>query len=161
MATALQVLKSALQRILVQGSEADFEPDEYQDAIFAMNNYMFGLDADGVSLGYTRVHDLGDTVTVPTGALRGLIANVAIEISPDYGGKVTPALLRAAAEGESLMRKLGQRVPTSEYPGNLPYGIAQSGDALDFVNYYPDLEARILAETTGAVGLETGTNDAA
>ena len=75
MATAAQVVKAALQRILVQGDEADLEASEYQDSIFAMNNYMLDLDASGITLGYTEVSNLGDEITIPTGALRGLIAN--------------------------------------------------------------------------------------
>ncbi len=60
MATVAQVAKASLQRILVQASEAPLEPDEYQDFIFSMNNYMFQLDAQGVQLGYTEVSNLGD-----------------------------------------------------------------------------------------------------
>ena len=60
MATVAQVAKSSLQRILVQASEAPLEPDEYQDFIFSMNNYMAELDAQGIQLGYTVVTDLGD-----------------------------------------------------------------------------------------------------
>jgi hypothetical protein len=86
MATVAQVAKASLQRILVQASEAPLEPDEYQDYIFALNNYMTQLDAQGIVLGYTVVDSLGDEVTVPTGALRGIIANMAIEVAPDYGG---------------------------------------------------------------------------
>jgi hypothetical protein len=163
MATAAQVLKAALQRILVQASEADLEADEYQDAIFAMNNYMLALDAEGVSLGYTVVSDLGDDITIPVGALRGLIANVAIEVSPDYNGTVSNALLLAAIAGEKTMRHLGQRIPVSSYHGTLPIGSGNEGGRVRVMNdhFYADMEAEILSETTGAIGLETGTNAAA
>lgn len=160
MATAAQVIKAALQRILVQASEADLEPDEYQDAIFAMNNYMLALDADGVQLGYTEVSDLGDDITIPAGALRGLIANLAIEVAPDYGGQVTEALALAARDGLAVMEKLGQNMGVTEYPGNLPLGSGNE-DGIDTDHFYTDLENEILAETTGAIGLESGTNDAA
>lgn len=163
MATAAQVLKAALQRILVQASEADLEPDEFQDAIFAMNNYMLALDAEGVSLGYTVVSGLGDDITIPVGALRGLIANVAIEVSPDYNGIVSPALQLAAIAGEKVMRHLGQIIPTSSHSGNLPIGSGNEGGGTRVFDhhFFTDMEAEILAETTGAIGLETGTNAAA
>ena len=162
MATAAQVLKAALQRILVQGAEAEFEPDEYQDAIFAMNNYMLDLDAKGVTLGYTIVSDLGDDITIPTGALRGLIANVAIEVSPDYAGTVSPALAQAALDGLATMRLLGQSIPSMRLPSTLPVGSGNEGgrSGLHNQHFYPDLEAEILAETTGAIALESGTADA-
>lgn len=157
MATAAQVIKAALQRILVQSSESDLEPDEYQDAIFALNNMMLSFDADGIQLGYTEISNLGDNVTVPTGALRGVIANLAIEVAPDYNGSISPGLQLAAVEGLKVMRKLGQLIPTSYFPSSLPMG---SGNGAEVSSFYPDVEAQILAETTGSIGLESGTEAA-
>lgn len=165
MATAAQVIKAALQRILVQASEAPLQPDEYQDAIFAMNNYMLALDADGVALGYTEVSNLGDNVTIPTGALRGLIANLALEVAPDYKGQdwqPPAALVMAAKQGLATMRKLGQIMVSTAYPSTLPMGSGNysEGNYGNSYHFYPGLEAEILAETTGAIGLESGTAEA-
>lgn len=153
--------KASLQRILVQASEADLEPDEYQDFIFALNNFMLALDADGISLGFTEVSSLGDEVTIPTGALRGLIANMALEVAPDYGGEISPLLVAAAADGMSTMRKLGQVMYRMRYPSTLPVGSGNMQGVAYGTHFYPDDEAAILAETTGAIALESGTNDAA
>jgi len=159
MATAAKVITAALQRILVQGSESDLQPDEYQDAIFAMNNFMLALDADGVSLGYTEVTNLGDEVTIPAGALRGLIANLAIEVSPDYNGTITQGLVAAATAGLAVMQKLGVSTPITHLPCTLPIG---SGNANHYnSNFYDCAEDDILAETTGSIALESGTNQAA
>lgn len=155
MATVAQVAKASLQRILVQGSEANLEPDEYRDFMFALNNYMLALDADGISLGFTEVSDLGDEVTVPVGALRGIIANMAIEVAPDYNGVVSPGLVAAAEQGMSAMRKLGQRIPTSRYPSTLPRGSGNCTSIFSGDTFYPCSEEEILAETTGAIGLES------
>lgn len=162
MAQAYQVIDSALKRILVQGSEVFPESDEYQDAIFAMNNYMLSLVAEGISLGYTEVSNLGDVITIPTGALRGLIANLAIELAPDYDGVISQGLAKAAKEGENVMRLLGQTITSSQFPATLPIGSGNEGSYSPAwtSHYYPDLEAQILAETTGAIGLETGTEEA-
>ena len=155
MATVSQVSKASLQRILVQGSEADLEPDEYHDFIFAMNNYMLSLDAEGVKLGYTEVSNLGDEVTVPAGALRGIIANMAIEVAPDYSGIVTPALANAAKEGMKAMRRLGQTIVATAYPSTLSIGSGnEHGRLYNNEHFYSNLESEILAETTGAISLE-------
>tara|TARA_R110002050_G_scaffold50963_1_gene117592 strand:+ start:1209 stop:1697 length:489 start_codon:yes stop_codon:yes gene_type:complete len=160
MATVAQVAKSSLQRILVQASEAELEPDEYQDFIFAMNNFMLSLDADGVTLGYTEVANLGDEVTIPTGALRGLIANMAIEVAPDYNGTISQGLIVAATEGMKVMRKIGQRIPTSFMPSTLSVGSGNESDDEGLTsNFYPSRQAEILAETTGAIGLEQNTTE--
>ena len=122
MATVAQVAKASLQRILVQAAEAPLEADEYQDFIIAMNNYMLALDAQGIHLGYTAVSNLADEVTVPLGALRGVIANVAIEVAPDYGGVVSDALVMQAREGLQAMRMLGQTIGGTKMPSTLPIG---------------------------------------
>lgn len=157
MATVAQVAKASLQRILVQASEAPLEADEYNDFIFALNNYMLSLDASGVKLGYTEVQNLGDEVTVPVGALRGIIANMAIEVAPDYGGEITQGLINAAQNGLKAMRRLGQTIGATAYPSTLPAGSGNhDGSSRDNV-FYPDLEAAILSETTGAISLEDYT----
>lgn len=122
MATAERVIKASLHRILVQGSEAPLEADEYQGAIETMNDYMAALEADGVHLGYTVVYNLGDGVTIPGGALRGLKANLAIELAPDYGGVVSAELIQQAVSGMKVMRKLGQRIRPTQNPSTLPIG---------------------------------------
>ncbi len=163
MATAEQVIKASLQRILVQNVESTLEPSEYQDAIFAMNNLMLDLDAQGVALGYTVVSNLADSITIPTGALRGLIANLAIEISPDYNGVVSQGLAVAATQGEKTMRLIALNVPQTEYPSTLPYGSGNEGNFVGGLyqgHFYPELENEILSETTGAIALETGTEAA-
>lgn len=161
MATAAQVIKASLQRILVQASEADLEPDEYQDAIFALNNMMLDYDASGISLGFTEIGNLGETVTVPTGALRGIIANLAIEISPDYNGVISPGLITAATAGLATMRKIGVAIPVTSLPCTLPVGSGNEYGNYQLSHFYDCSEDEILAETTGSIGLESGTNEAA
>jgi hypothetical protein len=161
MATVAQVIKASLQRILVQASEADLEPDEYQDAIFALNNYMLALDADGITLGYTEVANLGDEVTVPPGALRGIIANLAIEVSPDYNGTVSQGLVIAAQAGFASMRKLGVSMPSTSLPCTMPIGSGNEYNNYDVSHFYDCSEDEILAETTGSISLETSTNTVA
>ena len=159
MATVAQVAKASLQRILVQASEAPLQPDEYSDFIFAMNNYMNDLDASGIQLGYTEVSALGDDVTIPTGALRGLIANMAIEVAPDYNGIISQGLVKAARDGLNTMRLIGQSMGVSKMPSTLPIGSGNEDNLYGFSgHFYPDAEAEILAEFTGAIGLEQNTN---
>tara|TARA_R110000823_G_scaffold278272_1_gene396721 strand:- start:12415 stop:12897 length:483 start_codon:yes stop_codon:yes gene_type:complete len=159
MATVAQVAKSSLQRILVQASEAPLEPDEYQDFIFTMNNYMAELDASGIQLGYTVVSNLGDDVTIPTGALRGLIANMAIEVAPDYNGVVSVGLAKAARDGFNTMRLVGQSMGRTRFPSTLPIGSGNEDNNFGISsNFYPNQESSILAETTGAIALEVSTN---
>lgn len=155
MATVAQVAKASLQRILVQADESALSPSEYSDFIFAMNNFMLSLDAEGIQLGYTEVSTLADEVTIPVGALRGLIANMAIEVAPDYNGVVSEGLVIAASQGLRAMRLLGQSMGATEFPSTLPTGSGNWGYQTD--TFYEDLESEILAESTGSISLETST----
>ena len=158
MATVEQVAKDALKMIMVQGSEAPLEADDYADFITSLNDYMQELAAQGINLGYTEVSSIQDQVTVPLGALRGIKANMAINVSPSYGGVVSEALVMAARQGKQTMRLIGQRIGKTRYPSTLPRGTGNYDSFSMGDNYYPDLESTILTETTGAIGLEDETH---
>lgn len=83
---------------------------------------------------------------------------MAIEVSPDYGGVISPGLIAAAREGLHTMRTIGQTMGISHNPSTLPVGSGNQGQTYGTSGYfYADQEAEILAETTGAIGLETST----
>jgi hypothetical protein len=146
MATAIEVAEAGLKRILVQAADAPLEPDEYQDFYSGMNHYMAALEADGIRLGYTPITDAADAVTVPAGAIRGLIANVAIEVSPDYGGSVSRELISQAAQGLKTMRRLGQNIIQVKYPTNLPLGSgSDEGSTYRTVAFYTLQDSALLS----------------
>jgi hypothetical protein len=157
MATVEQVAKDALKMIMVQGADAPLDADDYADFITALNDYMHQLAAEGVNLGYTEVSSIQDEVTVPLGALRGIKANMAINVSPSYGGVISEALILTAKQGKQTMRLIGQRIGKTRYPSTLPRGSGNYDSFSMGDNYYPDLEASILTETTGTIGLEDNT----
>jgi hypothetical protein len=158
MATVAQVVNAALKKIIVAGSESPLEPDEYQDAIFLMNNMFLAWDATGIALGYTVVANLSDIVTIPGGAVEGAIANLAIKCAPEYDGVVSPELLTEAATGMATIRMIGQSIPTSRFPSTLPIGSGNNWQPAGMTSFfYPDSEAEILGETTGSIGLEVDT----
>ncbi len=160
MATAEQVAKSSLDWILVNDAQAPLSVNDINDFIFSMNNYMLALDAEGVTLGYTIIENSGDQVTVPGGTLRGLIANMALERSTAYDATVTPELVEIAKNGLKQMRLVGQSIAETRYPSTLPIGSGNETDSgyLLTSHFYPEEEARILAESTGYISLENNTN---
>lgn len=134
-----QLVKAILQDDLIRGAEATFEPDEVQDTLFALNNYMFELAADGVTLGFTELTNLGDEVTVPRGAINGIIKNVALYIAPQFGKQPTPEQLRQAAAGLQVMTKLAVTIPLPVYPDTLPIGTGnECGIDVHFYGESPD-----------------------
>jgi hypothetical protein len=160
MATAAQTVRAILQSLVVAGSEQEIPASEAQDTIFAMNNYMLALAADGVNLGYTEVNNLSDLITIPSGALRGLISNVAIDMAPEFGAIVSPALQKRASESLKTMYTLGITKTPTRMPSTLPIGSGNSDTTNNSsYNFYPEAEAQILAEASGAIGLEALTEE--
>ena len=145
MASVMEVAKAAFQEILVRESEGDLEPDEYEDFIFALNNYMSDLEAEGIDLGYTIVDNVADTVTVPAGAVRGIVSNMAIEMAPQFQAAITIELIEKAKAGMKTMRKLGQTLPESAYPFTLPTGSGNYDSTWDDDHFFPDREDEIQA----------------
>ena len=103
METANTVIVDALQQILVQASEASIQADEAQTAIRYMNRYMARLDAKGIDLGYTVVSTLADPITIPDGAVDGLVTNLAVALAPQYDVPLTQGLLLEAKSGQDAM----------------------------------------------------------
>jgi hypothetical protein len=160
MATAAQVSKAILQEILVHGAESQLEAVEFQDTIFAMNNYMTAIDANGIHLGYTVVSDLGDTITVPAGALQGIISNVAVMVAPQFGAEIPQGLAIKAKVGLRAMRKLGVTLASMQFPGTLPLGsgneTTNNWDSEQHF-FFNSEDNDVSTETNQNIGLESST----
>ena len=140
MATAAQVIKASLQEILVQASEAPLESDEYQDSIFILNTMMQALDADGIKLGWTDIATLADELTVPIGALMGIISVLAVRLAPTWGANVPPELIDKAKAGLETMRKLGVIQTDMQFPSTLSRGSGNSQYGWPYQTYYNGVE---------------------
>lgn len=135
MATALDVATRGLKLLIVEAEDSPLEASELADFYTAMNNLMADLEANDIRLGYTPVSTGSDEVTIPAGALRGLITNAALEAAPDYDATPSPELIRQAKESMQTLRRLGQVPIRSSYPSTLPRGTGNED--------YPYLEARL------------------
>lgn len=157
--TANSVIEDALTEIVVQGAEAPIEASEAQGAIRYLNRMMAALDAKGVQLGYTEVSNLADPITVPLGAVEGMVFVLAFKLWNQYsdGAQVPIDLASKAADGLETMRILGVPIGASEYPSTLPIGSGNEWEGSRTSHFYPDLQDDILAETTGSIALETDT----
>ena len=149
--TAGEVAEKALKRILVQASEAPLESDDYADFLEGMNDFMLDLEASGIRLGYTAVDNIADVVTVPPGAIRGIVANMAIEVAPDYNAQVSPALANQAKRGMSTLMRLGSQVSSSRLPSTLPMGSGYRDSSYSSGYYYNDTPEALMTLAGNAV----------
>ena len=155
-----EVAKDILLEIVALGAEAELEADEIQSTIRSMNRYMTMIDASGINLGYTKVSSLSDTITIPDGAIMGMIKNVALMLAPQYSAVITPELMMAANEGLKAMRDLGVELQPTVYPSTLPIGSGNEWQGNEWSHFYPgdDELEQILTETSRTILLEDETD---
>ena len=159
MATVGEVIVDALQNLIIQASESDINPDEAQTAIRFMNDYMASIAAyPGINLGYTVVSNLGDIVTIPAGAIRGLKANLSVALAPQYSVPLTQELLIASAAGQKAMLAISFKIRRTQFGSTLPRGSGNdtrtNGRRSPF---YPGIADNINTEDNRNIDLETNT----
>lgn len=157
--SANDIIVDALEDIIVQSSEAKIEQSEGNAAIRALNDLMTDWAARGIELGFTIVSDLADIMTVPLGSIRGIKANLALELAPKYNVPITAELVRKAKEGYQACLDLAFEMSEMAYPPTLPQGSGNDYPDFSDSTFYPDQEGTILTETGGSIALEEGTED--
>lgn len=161
--TAETIIKDALTEIVVLGAEAPLEASDAQSAIRYLNRMMASFDAKGIDLGFTEVTSLASPVTVPLGAVDGMVFNLAARLWTQYYSEspIPGDLLLKARSGADSMMALAVSMGPTQYPSTLPIGSGNQDNTggIGCNNFYPDLQDEILAESTGSIGLETDTAD--
>ena len=157
METAASVIKSALQEIRVQASEAPIEQVEAQDALTYLNRMMAALAADGINLGYTNLSNLGDTVTVTDGALEGMVFLLAVRLGNSYGFPINQILFSNAKAGRKTMVNIAVSIGPTQYPETLPVGSGNSDFTTNDSPFYSGSDDAILSENNGFISVETET----
>ena len=152
-----EIVVDALEYLITQAEEAPIEATEARAVMRTLNDMMSAWDALGISLGYTEVSDLGDTVTVPLGAKLGIKANLAVFIADKYDIPISPNLARIAKIGYEAILNLATDTAEMAYPDTLPQGSGNTYPSYADDTFYPDQQGTILTETGGAVALEEDT----
>lgn len=161
--TAGDIIDSALGELLVRASEAPLEADETQDAIKYLNRMMSALAVKGITFGYTAVSSVSDEVTVPDGAIEGIIKNLAIKLQPQFGSPdtpINPLLVAEAREGLEVMWTIViDGVGPTRFPSTLPVGSGNEGnDVFGVDHFYTDDEDPILTEQGAYISIESDTD---
>ena len=155
--TASTVIRDALQELLVQASEQPIQPTEATDTMRYLNRMMSAWASKGIDLGYTPVTSLGDTITVPDGAIEGIVLNLAIKIAPQYDVAVSLDLRINAKDAYQTILRIARIRPLSKYPTTLPVGSGNEGEnTFTNTHFYTDDESGILSEGPGAIIQESG-----
>ena len=160
MEKASTIIKDILQEVLVQASEQPIQGADSNTVIRYMNRYMASLDAQGVSLGYTKINNPDDPLTVPDGALEGIVFNVAKRILSQYDVVPVPTFIQNARDSEKVLFRLGVTIEPTAYPDTLPMGSGNEWDAQYESPFYAGVSGNDIAtETNRSIGLENDTEN--
>ena len=152
------VVRYALFEILEASDEAPIEASEMQVGLFNLNTMMSRWSANGYNLGFTNVSTPADIVTVPLGAIDGIISNLAISLAAQFpGAGISEALRTKAVLGLKAIRRLSIEVIPSNYPDALPIGSGNqcSGDRSGG-RFYGTPEEPIITEPGNYIAAEEG-----
>ena len=122
METADTVIRDVLQEITLQASEQEIEAVDFYTANRYMNRFMAELDAKGCKLGWTETVNPADPITIPAGAINGLIYNTAKILCNTYAIELTIDLVTKAKDSYNTMMIIGNPPPSSKYPSTMPIG---------------------------------------
>jgi len=156
METAESVINDALQEILVQASEQALQTVDFQTGRRYLNRMMtttpFNL------LGFTTVTNPSDAITVPDGAIEGVVFNLAKRLLTTYDVALTPELLQSARDGLAEIRKIAVVVKPTSFPCTLPIGSGnEQENTFNNQHFYPCPDDELLAEQGGSILLESDT----
>jgi hypothetical protein len=163
MELASTVILDILQEMQVQASEQPIQAADSTTVIRYMNRFMASLAVRGVSIGYTKIVNPSDLVTIPDGALDGLIFSVAKRLLNQYDIPLTAELQLSCKEGMDAMWKLGVTSAPTSHPSTMPIGSGNEGYGNGngnggITHFYPGSDEEIVGtEDNKNIGLESNT----
>lgn len=127
MATGIDIVLRARQRLRIHADEEPLEAHELQKGFYALNDMLYSWVQDQTIKGFKtgRADDIVHVVTKDGRTLTNeanvaLIANLAIHLGADYGIDVPTQVLAAAKEGFDAIEAM-REVPASVFDTGLSY----------------------------------------
>lgn len=123
---ASKIVERALGAIQVRASEQPITASEMSTGIAYLNDLMASWASVSRAFGFTEVVNADDETAIPDWANRAVISNLAMEMAPEYGKQVTPALVRMASDSLRLLKNRLAGELEVFYPNTLPVGSANN-----------------------------------
>ena len=152
METAESIINDALVEILVQQSEQPIQTEDFQMGRRYLNRMMAMSPFN--KLGYTIVTNPSDLITVPDGAIFGIVKSLAKTLLVPYDMPLTNELSLDVREGLKEIRRITVNVRSTSMPCTLPLG---SGNEQTYSNnhFYNCPDDELLTEDGGSILLES------
>ena len=160
--TARDILLDALDDINVHMDETTVGSSDERIAVKAINRIMASLAAKGVDLGFTKLTNIADPITIPDGAMDALVSLLGFRLWRKYRTpEVSSSIVAGARAGVEQMFHIGIAIGVTEFPSTLPMGSGNyvCGERMIDKFYSGDIADSILAENNGSISLEDDTDE--
>ena len=154
--TAGSIVTDAFDDINQAAGEQAPEAVDMSKGIRYLNRMMAALDVKGISLGYTVVTGPDSPITAPDGATEGMVAMLALRLSPSYNMPGIQELRDAAKAGFDAMLDIAVVVLPKAVPCTLPIGSGNEGN-FHHDHFFPCPDESVLTEDNGNILLESET----
>jgi hypothetical protein len=150
--TAGQIIRDAMKKIGCYSAGDTLDPDESALSIRTMNRMFAAWESQDIKLGHTPIANIEDTMTIPAGAIEGVIHNLAVKLAPDLLEKDAPqSVIGLAISGKRTIGIIGTDPISLDFPSTLPMGSGNRnfgwGDYRD--SFYSDATPRLFLTSTG------------
>jgi len=155
---AKEVIWDAYEDLLNRSSEEPVEAEDALAGIRYLNDMMTMEDARGMSLGYTVVSKISDTITVAAGAIAWMKASLTIFMSAKFDVDVKPSVVKREKDGREAALNLASLSPGERsFPSDLPMGSGntQYGSSA----FFPDSNNGVYTELNGPILTEDDTEE--
>jgi hypothetical protein len=126
MATAIQFVSAALEKIRVKDPGEDIDATDLATGIEELNDMLLEWHERGIWLGYTVISSGTDAVTLPDWTHRAVKAKLAVTLAERYGKEVTNALFDQADTGYRLIRDKATAIRPYAKPSTMPRGMGNT-----------------------------------
>jgi hypothetical protein len=122
MATALQIVSAAAEKLGVKTAEIPLEADDFRVFLGELNDMLMEWSDLGITPRFLELTDRNDTVEIDRDAVGAVKANLAMRLAPTFGRVVSPALVASARDTKDRLLASVVTIGEVAYPDSLPMG---------------------------------------
>lgn len=129
-----------LKLIGVNTRFSEATPQEVEDTLYNLEDWMLANNALGIRLGWIQSEgtpDPDEEAGIPDWAVMGVTNSVALYIAPYFEKQPNPMLQRSAQQGMQAILSRTVEIQDIQYPRRFPRGVA-NGAPWSWKYYYPE-----------------------
>ena len=103
MTTNSDFINDTARKLFIINYSEVLENEQAESVLRALNRMMSSWIVDGIDIGWYEQTDLGETLPIEAKYERGVMANLALEIAPDFESVPTPQLITIAQDSYNTL----------------------------------------------------------